>query len=208
MKNSEIFPIPKSLCVLLIILLLVAIFAVVAPYIGSYSQTNLESFALIITFGALLVYTYYTGVQAEWSIRPSASAAIIQITPGSSEIRFFIKSHTKLSLRCWCTLQLTIDGKNSEFFDEGFYGGKTPWDLQPYGDGCGQVYDIQNIVKNEGIFYVDLRKKVEDKPFPIKTMFQIKLNFRYHPIGSSHEVTNPSMVYYYDLKRDVLVLDV
>jgi len=122
--------IPWSLKALIAILVLSGItaFALTLGCPSSQVPKAISDFTLLLTLIALLLYVYYTYVLARDVSTPSASITLIPFQPDPLQIMAIIHNSSKASLRCWCKLNSRVCGRPVSL--EGFYGGKSSFDMQ------------------------------------------------------------------------------
>jgi len=170
---------------------------------------DIGNFALILTLAAVLAYVYYTYLLAKDASTPTASLNLRQRQePGNIEDRFsifcHIQSYSKQSLKCWCNINAKVYGQPVDM--DGFYGAKSPWDLQPFGAGIGH-FDIKKILEkvNKNIFCMK-----EEAPFQnSKEQLHFNVEFWYSPIQiKDNIIKNPPQSYYFDFVKELLILDV
>jgi hypothetical protein len=158
--------------------------------------------ALVLTLAALLVYVYCTYALAKDAWTPSASFALAPYPDDCYHFAFLIHNHSKFPLKCWCNLNATVNGRPVSL--EGFYGGKSSFDLQPFGGGSGH-FDVRDILAKAG---ADLDEMKREAPSGnAKQQLYLNIEFWYAP-GDPRAITrNPRQPHYFDFECSQMVAD-
>jgi len=163
---------------------------------------NVGNFALMLTLVGLLCYVYYTYVLAKDTMTPSASFTLQHLPNDSFHFRFIIHNHSRLSLRCWCNLNLTVCGDPISL--EGFYGGQSSFNVQPFGTANGH-FDLRDYIRVAGETIQNLVSTT--RPQNLQSQLRMDIDFWYVSVGSGVIVHNPRQPYYFDFIRREIVLD-
>ena len=163
---------------------------------------DIASLALIFTLVVVAIYVYYTYMIAKDAWTPSASF-VLEVYPGDPyHFAFFLQNHSKVSLKCWCNLNITVYGKNVSL--GGFYSGETSFDLQPFGPAHGH-FSIKDILIQTNYDLQSMKQKAS--PDNLKKQLCLNIDFWYSPVNEDRKIYNPRQPYYFDFARDVIVLD-
>ena len=168
---------------------------------GMSMLKDISDISLILTFIVLVLYTHYTYLIAKEAWSPCASFAITQFPNQPFHIKFIIFNNGKLSLNCWCKLNLTIDDKHIEI--EGFYGGHNSFNVQPYMTMQGHL-DLKEYLNNRNIIFnlEDILKNGLNK------RIRLNVDFWYNQIGNEKNVVrNGPQPYYFDQSTKEIVSD-
>ena len=161
------------------------------------------SLALIFTLSAVIVYVFYTYRLAEEAWRPSANFAILPLPADPYHFLFLIQNHCKLSLKCWCNLNLSIN--NQAIPLEGFYGGKTSFNVQPYVTAQGH-FDLREYLAIANLNINQMKGLVTNSN--VTQQLRMNVQFWYKPHHGGKRVDNVLQPQYFDFQRDILVADV
>jgi hypothetical protein len=119
-------------------------------------------------------------------------------------IRFIIHNSSKFPVTCWCNVTVTVYGQPVPM--DGFYGKKSPWNVQPQLFAKG-YFNIEDIVKKAHRTLEQMSKDSFNVSNP-KEQLQFKIEFWHCPNDKPKDiVTIPSESYYFDFKRGVLSMD-
>lgn len=194
---------PKILKAVIGLTVLVAFVSLISPlFLPPPLQTGLTSFAIILTFAAMLRYVYDTYKLAEFNYLPSASLDFTYSNDTPPIIHSLIQNHSRFSLQCWCKINATVYGNPVTM--PGFYGGESSWDLQPYSEQHGG-FDINKLLAKVGQAREQLAANATTENY--KEQLRFKVEFWYIPIGSKIRIPNVSIPYYFDFKSQVLNCD-
>lgn len=169
---------------------------------GFQILNKIADFSLILTLAAVLLYVYYTYLIAREAWVPSASFVLKPYPNKPYHFAFIIKNYSKVSLQCWCKLNVTVNGQGVP--SSGFYGGEHSFDFQPFGGGNGH-FDIQDLLKPAG--YNVQQMKQAASPNNVKDQLYLNIEFWYNPVGSKLKTENPRQPHYFDFTNDVMVAD-
>jgi len=164
---------------------------------------DIADFALVMTLVALVVYAYYTYMLAKdaWTI--SASFALVPIPNNPYHFLFLINNHSKHSLNCWCNLNATVNGQKVSL--DGFYGGKTSFDVQPFVVANGHFDIIRDILAKADLTVEEMKQKAGSaNP---KEQLYLNIQFWYSPIGTNIVIHNPRQPHYFNFVKEQLVAD-
>ena len=204
--------IPKWLLIIIIILLLIGFAGLIIPNLSFLNECTITeilnsegvaSFSLILTLVAILFYVYFTYMLAKDTWTPSASFALEVDPKDPYHFTFYLRNHSKISISCWCNLNAIVEGKPISL--GGFYGGESPFELQPFSIGRGHFF-IKDILTKENCNLQSIKKRTNSSN--IKEQLYLKIDFWYTQIGANKKIHNPIQPYYFDFKKDVIVLDV
>lgn len=196
---------PRWLKMVLILLVILAFVTLGVPFLpAAYSSFRdaLTGFATVLTLAALLAYVYFTYVLAEIASTPSATLNLFSLQDNPNLVVSNLVNHSKVSLECWCNINATIYGKTLD--ETGFYGGKSPWLIQPLDSWHGN-FPITDILKQVGQTTQALEKNATDENY--RTQLRFKVDFWYLHSETKYRSQNVSIPYYYDFRRKILVGD-
>lgn len=163
---------------------------------------DLSAYALVLTFGSLVLYTYYTRRLAQADYEPLASFWLARGEENPLRINFMIDNHCKRPLDCWCEIEATVE--KQRFALSGFYGKEYPFYVQPFLRANGNFNIEKNIVKRAG-YNIEKLEEMESrtgmKPIHLKIMFG------YGVRGGNIKWIAP-VYYYFSVQEKKLVLDV
>lgn len=194
---------PKWLWGLIFLLVILALVGLaVRLFFECQILGDIANFALVLTLAAVLVYVYYTYLLAKDVWTPSASFALKPYSNDPYHFAFLIQNHSKVSLKCWCNLNATVDGQSVSL--GGFYSGQSSFDLQPFGGGNGH-FDIQDILAKANRNLQEMKQMAgSNNP---KEQLYLNIEFWYSPIGADIVIRNPRQPHYFDFTRGVIVAD-
>jgi hypothetical protein len=194
---------PLALKGLIILLIVAAIASMLTALLGRPNYLRVVSdFSLIATFITILFYVFYTYLLAKEAWTPSSKFELHQSPENKYVYIFLLFNHSKVPIRCWCNLNVTIRGKT--IIADGFYGEKSSFDLQPYGGGTG-ILKLQDILAKDELT-VDEAKRIALSYKP-KEMLYMDIQFSYSTMDSTSKIKNPKQPHYFDFAREVLVAD-
>jgi hypothetical protein len=163
---------------------------------------NVSNLALMLTLVGLLFYVYYTYVLAKDTMTPSASFSLKPHRNDSLHFLFIIQNYSRLSLQCWCNLSVTIHGNPISL--EGFYGGQSSFDVQPFGT-VNSHFNLRDYIREAG---ETVEKLVyTTRPENLQSQLRMNIDFWYAAVGSGVIIRNPRQPYYFDFIRKEIVLD-
>jgi len=163
---------------------------------------RLADLTLVLTLAVLILYSYYTYLIARDTWTPSASFAIVPLDDSPYHFAFVIRNHSKLSLCCWCKLNATVYGQPVPL--DGFYGGKTSFDVQPFGISNGHFDTQGDILARVNRTLEEMKEKARGTE--TKRQLYLDIEFWYHSYGSTHsEVHNPKQPHYFDFARNRMI---
>jgi hypothetical protein len=194
---------PLSLRFLVGALVLMGVFGFISPLIVDFPLLKqIADLALVLTLAALVVYCYYTYVIAKEASTPSAAFSLMKLPDNPYHFAFLIQNHSKLSLQCWCRLNATVCGQPVPL--DGFYGGQTSFDIQPFGAVNGH-FNLTDMLSKVGRTPHEMKAKGATQD--VKRQLYMDIEFWYQPYGSSQVVRNVKQPHYFDFAHDVLVAD-
>lgn len=194
---------PRGFKLLVYFVLLIGCTSLVAKVLQKPRElTDLGDSAVIFTLAAVLLYVFYTYSLAKEAWTPSASFDLKATNDNPYFFFFFLKNHSKFSLNCWCKLNASVYGQS--VLVDGFYGGKTSFDLQPFALTNG-VLDIRWLLAKVNRKAEDLVK--EAKPENAKLQLHLDIEFWYNCIDDKTVIKNPKQPRYFDFKRKQLIGD-
>jgi hypothetical protein len=164
--------------------------------------SQIADLALVLTLAALVVYCYYTYLIAKEASTPSAAFSLLKLQDSPYHFAFLLHNHCKLSLQCWCRLNATVYGQPVPL--DGFYGGQTSFDVQPFGAANGH-FNLADILSKVGRTPQEMKERVTSQD--VKRQLYMDIEFWYQPYGLSHVVRNVKQPHYFDFAHDVLVAD-
>lgn len=191
---------------LLTIIILLVILSFAGLFIEIFSVFKIleqfANFALILTLAAILIYVYYTYLIAKDAWTPHASFVLMPYPSDLHHFAFLIQNHSKVSLKCWCNLNATVNGQ--DVFLDGFYNGQSSFDLQPFGAANGH-FAIQDILTKANLNIQVMKKKATSDN--LKKQLYLNIDFWYSADNNDKKIHNSNQPYYFDFARDVIVLD-
>ena len=165
----------------------------------SYIKDIFKDLLDLTTIVILVFYVYYTYLIAKESSIPCASYIIEKLPNTNSHYLFFISNHSKMSIRCWCNLNLSIDGNLIDI--KGFYGGKTPFDIQPFGQMRGN-FDLDEFLKI-GKYSAGIEDIFEERK-----RIKLDVEFWYSLMNDDNKIyRNINQKYYYSDFGRMLIAD-
>jgi hypothetical protein len=163
--------------------------------------SDIGDMALLLTLVVVMIYAYYTYLLAKDAWSPSASFSLHTEQGDLGHVFFVIQNFSKLSIKCWCRLNPRVCGNSVQM--EGFYGGYSSFDLQPFGGGNGH-FRIKDILDKASINLEDIKKRKVSHP---RERLYFGIDFWYKPVGSDFITNNPRQPFYYDFDAEGLVAD-
>ena len=158
--------------------------------------------AVVLSLAVLIVYAYHTFLLARDAWTPSASFVLRALPNDPYHFAFLLQNHSKLSLNCWCNLNATIYGQ--PVASDGFYGGKSSFDLQPFGSAMGH-FNVRDLLAKSNRTIEEMRANASVD----STRQQLRLNidFWYNPVGVTTPTHNVPQPHYFDFRNEVIVAD-
>ena len=194
---------PSILFISVIVLIILALGGLALELLcGLQILREIADFSLILTLAAVLLYVYYTYLIASEAWIPSASFVLKPYPNKPYHFAFIIKNYSKVSLQCWCRLNVTVYGQSVP--SSGFYGGKHSFDFQPFGGGNGH-FDIQDLLSPAGYNIQQMKQAANSNN--TKTQLYLNIEFWYNPVGSKLKTENSRQPHYFDFVNDVMVAD-
>lgn len=194
---------PKWIKVLIVFLIVLSIVSVAIKIICNIDYlSDISDFALILSLVALIAYAYYNYLIAKDAYTPSASFAIQPYKNDPFHFAFILQNHSKVSLNCWCKLNPTVYDQRIDL--DKFYGGKTSFDLQPYGNAMGH-FDIRDILTKSKRPLEEIQSKYTKED--VKKQLYFNIEFWYNPVGVNNKFENPKQPHFFDFKRNIIVAD-
>lgn len=191
------------LCITIIIILIIIIIGILfVLYADTEAITGIGNYALVLTLIAIGVYSYFTYWIAIEPRIPCASFLITQFKNNPYIILFHLQNHTKVSIKCLCNLNVTIEDK--PVILEGFYGCKSSFDLQPFGLATGN-FKIEDILVKANTSIDSMKKKANADN--VKKLLYFRIEFKYSAIDKKVTYPNPIQPYYFDFATNSLVMD-
>jgi len=136
--------IPRTLVAVIVFLLLLGVADfILRTVLRLDALGDIGNLVLTLTLVVLILYAYYTYVLAKETLTPSASFLIHPYPGDPFHFMFTIQNHSKPSLQCWCNLNLSINGLPVAL--DGFYGGSSSFDIQPFGAANGH-FDLREFI--------------------------------------------------------------
>jgi hypothetical protein len=196
--------IPRWLLAIIILIIFLGFTGFFVEFFSEYRfLSSISSLALILTLAVVSIYAYYTYLLAKDAWTPSASFMLKQFEDDPYHFHFIIKNNSKVSLSCWCDLNIKVF--NKEVSLGGFYGGQSSFDLQPYGIGLGH-FNIRDILTKENFKLEDMKRIIKDSD--VKEALYFDIEFWYYPIDNKELlVRNPNQPHYFDFSKDIIVTD-
>ena len=87
---------------------------------------------------------------------------------------------------------------------DGFYGGKTSFDLQPFGVANGH-FDLNDILMKASRTVEEMKLKTGTSD--VREQLRLEIQFWYNAFGSESMVHNVMQPHYFDFKQDMMVAD-
>lgn len=194
---------PLSLRILVGALVLAGVAGFISALFLDYQLLNqIADLALVLTLAVVVLYCYYTYVIAKEASTPSAAFSLMKLPDNPCHFAFLIQNHSKLSLQCWCRLNATVYGQTVSL--DGFYGGQTSFDVQPFGAANGH-FNLADMLSKVGRTADEMKAKVTAQD--VKRQLYMDIEFWYQPYGSGQIVRNVKQPHYFDFAHDVLVAD-
>ena len=194
---------PKWVKILMFFLIGLSFTSIIIKIFFNIDYLNdISNFSLILSLAALIAYAYFNYLIAKDAYTPSASFALQPYINDPYHFAFILQNHSKVSLNCWCKLNPTVYGQNIDL--DKFYGAKTSFDLQPFGNAMGH-FDIRDILTRANRTLEELQEKYTNSD--VKKQLYFDIEFWYNTVGFDYKVTNPKQPHYFDFKRNRLVAD-
>jgi len=162
----------------------------------------LSPFAVVLTLGIVIIYTYYAYLLARYQIVPSVSFELIQAPDDPYHFGFMMANPSKYPVKCWCNLNATTHGLSLKY--KGFYSGDEPRLLQPECSRMGH-FRINDLLANNQYKIDLLKKEANDKNY--KQLLHMNVEFWYSPLIDENIITTIRDPYYFDFRDDKLKLD-
>ena len=202
------FAVPRSVKIVLGVLALIGAASLALSIVGrSDIVTSIGSVSLIATLLVVVLYTHYTNLYARASAYPSVSFEVHSPKPGY--FRFVIRSHSNVPVRCWCRLNPSFEEHALRFggmdVEESFYEAGAPFDVLPYQEVLGAVFDLKVFFMSENNeFYSEIQRCKNEGGFP-RMHFNVEFWYEADELG----FTSSTIIhkYYYDFGTDKMVLD-
>jgi hypothetical protein len=176
--------------------------AVVSIVCGPQALQVITNLAVVLTLAVLIIYAYHTYLLAKDAWTPSAAFVLEPYPSHPYHFLFLLQNHSKVSLQCWCNLNATVYGQPVAL--DGFYGGKTSFDLQPFGVATGH-FDLSDILCKANRTVEEMKHKAS--PSDTKQQLRLEIEFWYNAFGSTSAVRNVKQPHYFDFVRDAMVAD-
>ena len=171
--------------------------------LGQDYMSYIISLTLVLSLIVLIKYAYDTSLIAKEVWYPAAHFVVGNNEDDRYDISFNITSIYKLSLKCWCKLNITV-------YDQpvtlgGFYNAEHSIDIQPLGKVHGhfRIQDILSKTKYDVRYMID---KFNDDD--AKKQLYMEIEFWYETLEGDLKNTNPKQPYYFNFKKTQIVLDV
>jgi hypothetical protein len=149
---------------------------------------------------ALITFSYLTYQLARDKKDALVSFSLNKIEDGSKgHISYKMNNNSLVNVEVWSKCWIKIE--NKVFSDNGFYGNKSPWFLQPFTEGYGHF--------RIGNFETEQKEKLSEfiKEKSINSL-RLKIQIRYKRIGKGDWKKSPVHTYFYDLVNERFWLDV
>lgn len=192
---------PMLLKAVIGLLVFAAFASLIVPIFSAQLNAGLTTFAAILTLAAVLAYVYYTFKLAQFNYLPSASLRLVQYVPPDTIITRN-KNYCRFSLECWGNINATVYDKPVPI--PGFYGGESPWKLQPFDEHQG-VFEISPILAKEGHTMQDMEKSAGQNNY--KRQLRFEIDFCYVVPETGIRSSNIKIPYYFDFRSKRLVID-
>lgn len=195
--------IPTLLWVLIVLLVLSGLFGLCLRFFTEYRILgDIADFGLITTLVAVILYVYYTYLLAKEARTRSASFTLVSVPDNPYHFIFLISNHIKHSLHCWCKLNSTVYGQ--QVILDKFYGGESPFDVQPFVVANGH-FDVKDILAKANRTTEKMKQKAGSAN--LKEQLYMNIEFWYSPIGTNIVIHNPRQPHYFDFNLHRLVAD-
>ena len=151
-----------------------------------------------LSFIALVVYAYLTYLIAKDIYNPLISFSLKQIE--LNHLGFTMVNKSKVEVEVFGKLWSNI--KNEIFeFNDGFYGDKSKWILQPFTEGFGHFW-LKDLKNKEGVNLDNFVKK--------KSISSINFNMqiKYRKVGRKKWTKTSPQNFVYDFKNNMFCLNV
>jgi len=178
-----------------------AVAAIILTCLGMGTVASaMGDLALIATLLVLMLYTFYTSLGARAASYPAVSFGIAQ--PQPQTIQFHIHNHSKVLVNCWCKLNPTFEGKTLP--TRLFMAGEKPWPVLPFSHVHGAYKPMEGFFA-QGPSWDEISALVETSERAVRVHF--KIQFWYEAPEFGFQSATIEQRYYFDIKRDMLVLD-
>jgi len=176
--------------------------ALLAIKCGPLVLQGAANLAVVLTLAVLLVYAYHTYLIAKEGWTPSAAFVLKPYPSDPYHFAFLLQNHSKVSLQCWCNLNATVYGQPVAL--DGFYGGKSSFDLQPFGASMGH-FDLHDILTKANRSVEEMKQKAVTED--TRSQLRLEVEFWYNSLGSTSAVRNVKQPHYFDFTHELLVAD-
>jgi len=149
---------------------------------------------------ALIVYASLTYQIVKDSKEPLVSFSLNKIEDEiEGHINFTMVNKSKVDVEVWSKVWIKIN--ENTFSDNGFYGNKSPWVLQPFTQGNGH-FILEKLETKDGIKLNNFLNK--------ENMSSVKINIqiRYGKVGKKKWKKSSVHRYVYDFNTRIFWLDV
>jgi hypothetical protein len=178
-------------------------------YVNSSLKNNISilvniisPFAVVLTLGILIIYTYYTYLLAKYQIIPSASFELKQAHDDPYHFGLVMINHGKYPVECWCNLNATTRGEHLVY--GGFYSGGESRFLKPRDTKMGH-FRIDDLLMGTKYNIAEFKNEATSDNF--KQLLHLNIEFKYCPVIDKNKVTILNEPYYFDFRDDLLKLD-
>lgn len=179
---------------------------VLVPILDVYTKAELPgSLAVAVSLmnlGIFTVFAYFNYRLAKEPYKPVATFHLKQFPSDPLHINFVLQNHSRSSLQCWTRLNPVVDDTPVQMGD--FYGGESPFNLQPLNIGWGH-FDIRNILTRAGTSIEEIKARAQSEDTGVLLRFNIE--FGYNLANQETLWDTFKQPYCYDFKRDSLYLD-
>lgn len=159
-----------------------------------------ETDILLITFGVLVLYTYYTRKLANAPYEPVASFWLTG-DKHSYRVNFHIHSQCKRAMDCWCKLEICCE--NVVLFPPRFYAKSFAWYVRPLQVAHGH-FDLEKTLQKGNIMIAEVSELESRTGSP---RIHMKVLFGYG-LPKKQTIWLDPIYYYYRVSNKSLVLDV
>jgi hypothetical protein len=198
---------PKWLCFIVFVLALLSILSLIKPI--NLLFPSLDTFALLITLIVLIIYTYFTYQIAKYTNQtaiepqiPIASFSMEMDPQDPYHVFFIIQNHSKVPIDCWCKLNPKVQEELIQL--DNFYGGKSPFKIQPYGKANGH-FKVSDIISKSKYTMADFEELPETQKS--EKLLNFNIDFYYNKIGTKEQYHNPPQPCFYSFTYHLLILD-
>ena len=168
---------------------------------------DLANLSLILTLLALVRYAYDTYRVSELGAMPTASLVFIQASREQTPLLLnsLPRNHSRIPIECWCNVHAKILGDEVDL--DGFYGGKQPWNLQPYQEPRG-VLNLADLLRSREITMNVLRDAWNvANSFEVQcSVLRLDVEFWYRTLNGRFQSRRFREGYYFDFDKNALVL--